>query len=120
MSLSVIKQNGRVLVAHAEQRHGAMDVGVVAPHDVTSRHINDVLTLVSQQASDRIALQPQGGPASKENTVLRNVSVQITRSALGRSRRARSYTNLDLSRSVLLFASASLLENESRGNHGPL
>jgi hypothetical protein len=56
MALSVIKEDSCVLVTHAEESHGAMDVRVIASNNMTRGHINDVLTLVGEKAFDRILL----------------------------------------------------------------
>jgi hypothetical protein len=75
MPLSVVKEDGGVLITHAEKSHSSVDVGVVAAHDVTSRHIDDVLALVGKEASDLISLETEGRPAGEEDPIL-NVSRQ--------------------------------------------
>lgn len=52
MPLSVIKEDGRVLITHAKKGHGAVDVWIVASNNVTCRHINNVLALIGEEASD--------------------------------------------------------------------
>ena len=74
MTLPMVKEDGPVLVTHAEQRHGAMDVRIVTSHNVAGGHIDDVLTLVGQKAPDRVVLQAEGRPAGEEDAVLECVS----------------------------------------------
>jgi hypothetical protein len=67
----VIEQHCRVLVTHAVERHGAVDVRVVAADNVAGRNINVVIALVCQQADNAIVLvQLDGWPAGEEDAAL--------------------------------------------------
>lgn len=97
-----------------------MDVGVVAADNVTGGHVDDVLTLVGEKASDLLPFEAEGGPAGKEDAIL------------GRSRQPRCFGvisalgsirmgfNLDLAGFALLRTTTSLLQDEGGSDHGPL
>jgi hypothetical protein len=68
----MIEQHSRVLVTHAVERHGAVDIRVVAADNVAGRNVDIVLTLVSQQADDAVVLvQLDGWPAGEEDAALK-------------------------------------------------
>lgn len=50
MALAMIEERSRVFVAHAEQRHGTVDVGVVTAYNMASRNVDGILALICQQA----------------------------------------------------------------------
>ena len=72
MTLAVVKQNGRILIAHAIQGHGAADIRILAADYVTGRDINHVLALVGQEALHLSALESHGGPSGKKDGVLKS------------------------------------------------
>ena len=96
VALAVVEERGRVLVAHGEEGHGALDVGVVAADDVARGDVDDILALVGEQGLDLAVDQADGGPAGEED---------------GR---------LDAARAALLLGAASLLEDEGGGGGSTL
>jgi hypothetical protein len=48
VTLAVIKEDRGILVTHAVERHGALDVWIVASDDMARGNIDDVLALVCQ------------------------------------------------------------------------
>lgn len=70
VALSVVEQDGRILVAHAVERHGAVNIGVVAADDVASRNVNQVFALVGKEALDGVVLDLDRRPTGKEYTEL--------------------------------------------------
>lgn len=54
VTLSVIKEDRCIFITHAVERHGTLDVWIIASDDMASGNINDILTLVCQQTFDAI------------------------------------------------------------------
>lgn len=50
VALAMVKHHGGVFIAHAVERHGAVDVWVVAADDVARGHVDDVLAFVGEEA----------------------------------------------------------------------
>lgn len=71
VAFSVVKQEGRILVAHAVKRHCSMYVGIVAADDMAAWNIYDGLALVGKQHFHFITRTSDRRPASEENRILK-------------------------------------------------
>lgn len=66
----MVKHQSGVFIAHAVERHGAVDVRVVAADDVARGHVDDVLALVGQEALYRAAVEADRRPSGEEDSIL--------------------------------------------------
>lgn len=73
--LSVVEQLGRVLVAHAEEGHGAVNVGVVAADYVAGGNVDEVLALVGEQTMHLVVVveSHRRPPGEKDCILFRGV-----------------------------------------------
>lgn len=70
MALAVIEERRIVFIADSVQRHCTVEVWVCAADDMTRGDINHNIGLVCEDRFERIVLEHDGGPPSKENTNL--------------------------------------------------
>ena len=54
MPLAMVKENCRVVIAHAEQCHSSMDIWIFASNNVARRYIDYILTFIRKDAINRV------------------------------------------------------------------
>lgn len=70
VALSMIEQNGRVLVTYPIKRHCAMDVRIAAAYYVACRDINQHVVLICEERLDTPVDDLDRGPSGKEDGAL--------------------------------------------------
>ena len=70
MSLAMVEQRCRILVTHAKECHGSMDVRVLGAHNVACGYVDDVLTLICKKGFYEAVMNAKWRPPRKEDSIL--------------------------------------------------
>lgn len=70
MSLAMVKQGRRLIIAHAKQRHGPVNIRIVTADDMACGNVDKVFTLIHKDAFHASVDETHRGPARKEDGML--------------------------------------------------
>lgn len=70
MTLAMVKQGRRLIIAHAKQRHGPVDIRIVTANDMACGNVDKVFTLIRKDAFHVSVDETQRGPPRKEDGML--------------------------------------------------
>jgi hypothetical protein len=70
MSFTMVKENRTVIIAHAKQGYGAVDMRVFGTNNVAGRYVDNVLTLIGEHDLHGVIVEANRWSTAEEDGIL--------------------------------------------------